>query len=187
VVEGADSNVEIMNFGPDDVFIKGANAIDREGNAGVFVSSVKSGTIGMAWPVLTARGCHLIMPVGLEKMVPSVIEAAKHTGLYHFKYSTGLPGKLVPVVLGKVVTEIQAFALLAGIRAYHVASGGVGGSEGAVVLSLEGDEPNLEKAFALVKSIKGEPPVTLPDTFHVSSAADYNYDALAQLATLKGV
>ncbi|MFQ6122300.1 MAG: hypothetical protein ACE5LA_04490 [Dehalococcoidales bacterium] len=187
VVENADSNVEIRDFGPDDVFIKGASAIDKEGNAGIFTSSVKGGTIGMAWPIITPRDCHLIMPVGLEKLVPSVIEAAKYSGIYHFKYSTGLPVKLVPVPLGKVVTEIQAFAILAGVRAYHLASGGVGGSEGAVVLALEGDEKRVEKALELVKSVKGEPPVTLPDTFSVSSAADYNYDALAQLATLKGV
>jgi hypothetical protein len=34
-VEDADSNVEILRFNSDDVFIKGANAIDREGNAGM--------------------------------------------------------------------------------------------------------------------------------------------------------
>jgi len=186
VVEGADSTVEILDFGADDVFIKGANAIDPEGNAGVLSSSVKGGTIGMAWPILMPRGCHLIMPVGLEKMIPSVIEAAKHSSIYHFKYSTGLPAKLIPVPMGKVVTEIQALAILAGVRAYHLASGGVGGSEGAVVLAIEGDDDRVKKAFELIKSIKGEPPVTLPDTFYITSPADYNYDALAQLATLKG-
>lgn len=187
VVEGADSNVEILDFGPDDVFIKGANAIDIEGNAGIFAASVKGGTIGMCWPIVTPRGSHLIMPVSLEKLIPSVIEAAKRTGIYHFKYSTGLPAKLVPVVVGQVVTEIQALGFMAGIRAYHIASGGVGGSEGAVVLSLEGDEERVEKAFEIVQSVKGEPPVTLPDTFHISSAEDYEYDAQAQHATLKGV
>jgi hypothetical protein len=187
VVEGADSNVEILNFNHDDVFIKGANAIDKEGHAGIYVSSVKAGTIGMAWPILTPRGCHLIMPVSLEKLIPSVIEAAKHTGIYHFKYSTGLPTKLVPITLGKVITEIQAFAVLAGVRAYHIGSGGVGGSEGSVHLSLEGDEEGVERAFELAKSVRGEPPVSLPDTFFVSSPADYDYDALAQLATLEGV
>jgi hypothetical protein len=187
VVEGADPNVEILNFGPEDVFIKGANAIDPEGNAGILTSNLKGGTIGMAWPIVTTRGSHLIMPIGLEKMVPSVIEAAKHSGVYHFKYSTGLPARLTPVVLGKVVTEIQAFAVLTGVKAYHLGSGGVGGSEGAVVLALEGDEKRVKSAFELVKSIKGEPPVTIPDTFKVSSAEDYNYDALAQLATLGGV
>ena len=186
-VEGADSNVEILSFCPDDVFIKGANAVDGEGNAGIYTSSVKGGTIGMAWPILTPRGCHLIVPASLEKMVPSVIEAAKHTGIYHFKYSTGLPAKLIPVPLAKVVTEIQAFAILAGVSAHHIGSGGVGGSEGSVHLSLEGQEEKLEEAFELVKSIKGEPPVSLPDSFFVSSAADYDYDAVAQLATLRGM
>jgi hypothetical protein len=186
-LEGADSNVEILSFGPDDVFIKGANAVDREGIAGVYSSSVKGGTIGMAWPIVTPRGSHLIIPVGLEKMVGSVMEAAQHTGIYRFKYSTGLPVKLVPVPLAQVVTEVQAFSILAGVRAYHIGSGGVGGSEGSVHLSLEGDEKNVEKAFELARSIKGEPPVSLPEGFFVSSAADYNYDAEAQLATLKGV
>lgn len=187
VVEGADSNVEILNFTSDDVFIKGANAVDNDGNAGIYVSSVKAGSIGVAWPILTPRGCHLIIPVSLEKLIPSVIEASKHTGLYHFKYSTGLPVKLIPLPLAKVITEVQAFAILAGVRAYPIGSGGVGGSEGSVHLSLAGDEESVERAFELAKSVKGEPPVDLPETFYVSTAADYNYDALAQLATLKGI
>jgi len=187
VVEGADSNVEILNFGPDDVFLKGANAIDMQGNAGVFAASVKGGTIGMCWPIVTPRGSHLIMPVGLEKLVPSVIEASRHTGIYYFKYSLGLPAKLMPVVLGKVLTEIQAIGVMTGARAYHLGSGGIAGSEGAVVLALEGDEKRVKQAFELVKSIKGEPPVRRPDQVRVSSAEDYRYDALAQLATLGGI
>lgn len=186
VVENADSKQEILTFGPDDVFIKGGNAIDPEGNAGIFTSGLTGGTIGMAWPVVTARGAHLIMPIGLEKLIPSVVEAAKRTGIYHFKWSMGLPARLTPVVLGKVVTEIQALALLAGVKATHVGSGGVGGSEGAVVLSIEGEESRVERAFELVKSIKGEPPVGVPDNLFVRSAADFNYDPMPQLDTLKG-
>ena len=187
VVENADSNVEILSFGPEDVFIKGANAVDPGGTPGIYVSSVKAGTIGMAWPIVTPRGSHLIIPVSLEKLVPSVIEAAQHTGLYHYQYSMGLPMKLIPVPLAKVVTEIQAFALLAGVRAHHIGSGGVGGSEGSVHLVLKGDEKSVEKAFELAKSIKGEPPVTVPETLHVKDAADFNYDPASQLATLKGL
>jgi hypothetical protein len=188
VVEGADSNVEILSFGPEDVFIKGANAVDTQGYAGILTTHSKGGTIGMCWPIVTPRGSHLIMPIGLEKLIPSVVEAAKHTGIYHFKYSTGLPAKLIPVELGKVITEIQAFALLAGVRACHVASGGVGGSEGSVVLSLTGTEDRIEKAMTLVKSIKGEPPVESPTSNIVlSSASEYNYDATAQYARLRSM
>ncbi|MEE9418959.1 MAG: hypothetical protein V3W43_05745, partial [Desulfatiglandaceae bacterium] len=95
-VEGADSNVEMLKFSSGDIFIKGANAIDNQGNAGIYVASVKSGSIGMAWPIIAPRGCHLIIPVSLEKLIPSVIDASKHTGIYHFKYSTGIPVKLIP-------------------------------------------------------------------------------------------
>jgi hypothetical protein len=125
--------------------------------------------------------------VGLEKLVPSVDEAAHHSGIYHFKCSMGLPGKIAPITTSKVITEIQAFAILAGVRAYHISSGGVGGSEGAVTLTLEGEEEKVLKGFELAKSVKGEPPVTLPTEFKLSSPADYNYDAMAQHATLGGV
>lgn len=186
VVEGADSKVEISSFGPDDVFIKGGNAIDPEGNAGILTSSLTAGTIGMAWPVVTPRGSHLIMPIGLEKLVPSVIEAAKCTDLYRFKYSMGLPARLTPVVLGKVLTEVEALAVLAGVKTTHVGSGGVGGSEGAVVLVIEGEESRVDEAFDLVTSIKGEAAVTVPDSLYVKSAAEYDYDPRAQLAKLSG-
>jgi hypothetical protein len=73
---------------------------------------------------------------------------------------------------------------MAGVRAYHIGSGGVGGSEGAVVLTLEGEEAKVKKAFELAKSVKGEPPVTMPDKYKVSSPADYQYDAMAQHRTL---
>ena len=184
IVEGADSNVEILEFGPEDVFIKGANAIDPEGHAGIFASNPEGGTIGMCWPIVTTRGSHLIMPVGLEKMVPSVLDASKHSGIYSFKYSTGLPVKVIPVVTGKVITEIQAFGILAGVHAYHLGSGGIGGSEGAVVLALEGDELQMRKAFELVRTIKGEPAVEAPDNLLIDPSVNFDYDAISQLTCL---
>jgi len=183
-VENADSTVEILKFGPADVMIKGANAVDMEGNTGIWTCGVKGGTIGMCWPIVTPRGSHLIQPVGLEKLVPSVAEAAAHSGIHHFKYSMGAPGRIVPVTTGKVVTEIQAFAILAGVQARLIAAGGVGGSEGCVCLSIEGEEEKVEKAFEIAKSVKGEPPVTLPSKYSISSAADYGYESARQYACL---
>jgi len=186
-VENADSNKEILDFGPDDVIIKGANAIDAEGNAGIMASSVKGGTWGMFTPIITGRNSHLIITCGLEKMVASVPEACEHSGIYYYKYSMGLPAKLSPAISPKVVTEIQALGVLAGVNAYHVCSGGVGGCEGAVTLSIEGSEANVKKAFDLVNSLKHEPMTSVEPTYFVSSAEDYNFDAREQLATLKGM
>jgi hypothetical protein len=187
VLEDADSNVEILEFGPEDVVIKGANAIDPKGIPGIHVAGLKGGTIGMVWPVVTPRGSHLIIPVSLEKLVPCVLEAAKQTGIFHFTYSTGIPVKLVPVPLATVITEIEAFAILAGVKAYHVGSGGVAGSEGSVHLTVTGDEESVQKAFETVKSIKGEPRLEMPEKLVLASAEEYNYDASAQHAALGGV
>jgi hypothetical protein len=182
-VENADSNVEILNFGPDDVFIKGANAVDPQGNAGIMAANPKGGTWGMFTPIVTGRGSHLIITVGLEKLVPSVMDACNHSGIHYYRWSLGMPCKLSPAVTGKIVTEVQALGVLAGVKVYHICSGGVGGSEGAVTLSIEGDEAHVKKALDLVISIKGEPPVSVVDTYRISDPADFEYDAYSQLAT----
>jgi len=118
--------------------------------------------------------------VGLEKLIPSVAQAAQVTGIFRFKYSTGLPAGLVPIPNALVVTEVQAFQVLTGVKAIPVAAGGIAGSEGAVVLSLEGKAAQIEQAVSLVKSIKGEPPVGRPITRGNAAAVDFNYDAMAQ-------
>jgi hypothetical protein len=63
------------------------------------------------------------------------------------------------VVGAQVVTEAEALWELYGVDAVHVASGGVGGSEGSVVLALEGPKENIEAAMLDLRSIKGEPAV----------------------------
>jgi hypothetical protein len=168
----------IKEFGPDDIFIKGANAVDSTGDAAVLAAGADGGTIGWALLPVTARSAHLIVAVGLEKMIPSVALACQKCGVLRFKYSTGLPCALIPLVNGKVVTEIQAFEVLAGVTATHVASGGIGGSEGTVVLTLEGNVAAIERALEFVKAVKGEPPVAAPEK-STPPAANFNYDPIA--------
>ncbi len=69
----------------------------------------------------------------------------------------GQSAGFMPVVNALVVTEIQAIELLTGVTAVHVGSGGVAGSEGAVMLALEGEHDVVLKAFELIGDIKGEP------------------------------
>ncbi|MDP6700363.1 MAG: hypothetical protein QGH25_11990, partial [Candidatus Latescibacteria bacterium] len=52
--------------------------------------------------------------------------------------------------------------ILTGVTAVHIASGGVAGSEGAVMLALEGDKETVTEAFELCESVKGEPPIADP-------------------------
>lgn len=160
LVDGRPVNVPakeiIGEFGADDVFIKGANAVDTEGHVGFLMANDRGGTIAMALGPVMARGCHFIVPVGLEKLVPSVSEASRKGGILRLKYAMGLKVGLMPVVNATVVTEIQALHILAGVEATHAASGGIGGCEGAVTLVVEGSDEAVRRAFEVVEGIKGE-------------------------------
>lgn len=167
----------LSEFKPGDVFIKGANAVDSKGDIGILVAAQRGGSVGDAWLGTIVRGGEFICPVGLEKLVPSINEAADKCGIFSFKYSTGVPVSFVTFSSAKVVTEIQAIQVLTGASATHVASGGIGGSEGAVTLVLEGEAPVLDQAFELVKSIKGEPLLPPPRQTQTPPAASLGYDA----------
>ena len=144
----------LATFGRDDVFIKGANAVDPEGNVGVLLQNELGGTIGTAIGILAARGSHLIIPVGLEKLIPSVKEASNSCGLETIDYATGKKVGLMPVMYGRTITEIDALQLLADVRAIHIASGGLEDSQGAIILAVSGDKGEVEKAIQIVEDIK---------------------------------
>lgn len=149
----------LKNFDAGSVFIKGANAVDPEGNAGVYVAHPSAGTIGYAYGILSARGCHLIVPVGLEKLVPSVKEAGLHVGQNTYYYCMGVRIGMIPLMNARVITEVEAFRVLFGLTAIHIGGGGVNGSEGSVTLVAEGEKQALDQAIELIEAIKGEPPL----------------------------
>jgi hypothetical protein len=155
--------VELLKeFGRDDVFVKGGNAVDPEGNVGVLLASDVGGTVGQMLGIIAARGAHLIVPIGLEKLVPDVIEAARHCGIARTDLSDGLAVGMAVLTGAQVVTEIEALQMLLGLDAWHIASGGVGGSEGAVTIAVEGTQQAMRAAMELATSLGSEPPV-VPD------------------------
>lgn len=154
---GATMAETLKDFGAGSVFVKGANAVDAEGNVGVFVANPTGGTIGWSYGILSARGCHLIVPVGLEKLVPSVREASRCCGQDTLYYCQGIRIGMIPIMNATVVTEIEAFRILFDLRAVHVGGGGMAESQGSVVLVAEGERDRLDRAIALIESIKGEP------------------------------
>ena len=149
-------------FGADDVFIKGGNAVDSARVVGAMLGGDWGGTTGMAMGALASRGSNLIIPIGLEKLVPSVTGIVGLMGNKVFEFVTGDPVGMMPIAGADVVTEIEAMQHLAAVEAHHVAGGGVGGAEGSVTLVVEGDRAEVQKVFELAQSIKGEPPFPAP-------------------------
>ncbi|MCL2526205.1 MAG: hypothetical protein FWE46_04040 [Coriobacteriia bacterium] len=151
--------VEKMTAG--DVFIKGGNAIDPERIVGVMMAHPEGGTIGKALPILVARGVNLLLPVGLEKLIPDVNLAAQIAGINTFDKRIGFSVGVMPVSYGLPITEEDAiFTLFDSIAAFCIGAGGIGGSEGSVTLVTEGPEADIDALFELIKSIKGEKPLS---------------------------
>jgi len=149
----------LRSFEPDDVLIKGANAVDPFGFAGGLQTNPNGGSWAEAFGVATARGLRTIVPVGLEKLIPSVVEAARKLGQLRVDYCIGNAAGLIPLTSFKVVTEIQALEQLAGVVATCVSAGGIGGSEGARGFVVEGTEEQVKKALALALEVGEEPAI----------------------------
>jgi len=157
VDESLDRFTAVEKMGRGDVYIKGANALNyREKAAGILIGSEVGGTIGRTIGYIVGKKIHLVLPVGLEKLVyESIWELARRMN------SPDSEGPSLMPVTGLIVTEIEALKILTGVDATLVASGGIAGAEGAVRLLIEGPEERVEKAMTLLQTIKGEPLLTL--------------------------
>ena len=166
----------LHGFKPGDIFIKGANALDIHGDIAILLAAEPGGSAADGWLATCIRGGTFICPVGLEKLVLSVRDVADKCGFFRFKRSMGIPVSMITFSMAKVVTEIQAIRVLSGATASHVASGGIGGSEGGVTLVLEAEHDVLDRAFEIVKSVKGEPPMSPPRRYAAPNGASVGYD-----------
>jgi hypothetical protein len=141
-----------------DILLKGANAIDPFGNLGVLMASANGGTMGQFYMPFKARGLEIIYPVGLEKRIPSVEEAARYGGTLALAKTIGIPVGMACVSDGRPFTEIDALETLFDVSAIHYASGGWGGAEGCVTIIVEGPDDGVGKCMEFIDgTIKGEP------------------------------
>ena len=139
---------------PSDVYVKGVNALDPEGNVGILFGL--EGSMGYLQAARRKRGFTIIYPAGLEKLIPiSVKEAAKEAKLARYESGMGMPVGLYPCPTGVTVTEVRAIEILSGASAIPIASGGLGGAEGAITLVLKGKADEVKKALDFVEQSKG--------------------------------
>jgi hypothetical protein len=146
---------ESGRLGPRDVIIIGANAIDASGGAAMMAGSQAGGTPGLAMSALWSEGAAVIIPAGLEKLIPGTIQqAVRAAGRRGVDRSLGMAVGLIPLI-GQVVTELDALTMLAAVRAVVIGRGGIAGGEGSTVMAVEGEPAEVDKIFTLVESLKG--------------------------------
>ncbi len=137
-----------------DVYIKGVNALDYQGNVGILCG--ERGALGIIFSTWKKKKFTLVFPVGLEKLIPiSIREAAIEAKQAKYEYGMGLPAGLFPCPAGTTVTEIDAVKMLSGATAIPIASGGLGGAEGATILIIKGTNEQVRSAIKFVEQSKG--------------------------------
>jgi len=162
----------VKKLKPGDVVMKGANALDYKNKvAAVNILDPSGGTTGITMPYIVARKVHLVIPVGLEKLVAGDIvdltlkmrEPVESLSAPSSKPGNLFPGYTIPsqwLLTGEIVTELEAIKTLTGATAFQSSAGGVSGAEGGVWLVFRGTRAQVQKALDLVRSIQGEPPYT---------------------------
>lgn len=150
----------LFDFYPETVVIKGANAIDPDGNIGIITSGFDGGTVPNVIGPVTSNGLKLITPVGLEKLVPSVKDACNAVGAKRIDISMGADFGMYHIATAIPFTEKEALKTLFNVETTLVAAGGIGGNEGSVVLAVDGDEKDVNACVEFIENeVKGEPEV----------------------------
>jgi hypothetical protein len=137
-----------------DVYIKGVNALDSQGNVGILVG--ERGGLGLVLSAWKKKKFSLIFPAGLEKLIPiPVSQAAMEAKQTKYEYGMGLPAGLFAYPDGRSITEIDAVKILSGADAIPIASGGLGGAEGAATLIIKGKNKQVRVALEFIEQSKG--------------------------------
>lgn len=157
--EGIDSNIENIAKGLSrrDLVVCGANAIDYKGNAAMMAGSVGGGGVGKSLSSWYTEGAKIIIPVGIEKMVPGDLD--------HIIYKTGRRGKLLSwgmsvglmPLKGEVFTEIDAIEELADVECFAIGAGGLGQAQGSITLEIWAKKDReFKKIKKILKEVKSE-------------------------------
>lgn len=152
----------LSDYHPYTVVLKGANAIDPDGVVGIITTGFDGGTVPKIIGPVLSKGLALIVPVGLEKLVPSVPKAARaFNGAQNIDISMGASGGMFCLPNARPVTEIEAAQILFGVHAEVVCCGGIGGNQGAVTLAFEGEKTSIVRLVDFLEAeVKGEPAIT---------------------------
>lgn len=149
----------VQRFKKGDIIIKGGNALDYNGQVGVFLGSKTGGTIGSLLGSIKALGLKLLIPITLEKLIDGdVVELSEIMGICEIDD----PGKnslkigMMPIS-GTIMNEVTVLESIFDINVYHIGSGGVGGMEGAITLLIEGSESLIEEISNLLEKLENEP------------------------------
>lgn len=151
-------------LGRGDVVIVSANAIDADGNAATMAGAAGGGIPGRGFTPLMTEGATVIIPAGLEKLIPgSIAGAVRAAGRRGVDVAYGMAVGLMPIT-GRVVTEVDAAQILGRVKAVVIGRGGLGEAAGATTMVVEGEAAEVERVLDVVDRVKGAGTSAAPGT-----------------------
>lgn len=146
---------DVQGLTKNDLILCGANAFDYKGRAALMAGSPGGGNVGQSLSSWYSEGASVIIPVGIEKMIPGdldeIINKSSRTGKY---LSWGMAVGLLPLY-GEVYTEIKAIKNLADVDCFAIGAGGLAESQGSTTFEIWGSKIELDKIIDILKIIKG--------------------------------
>ncbi len=137
-----------------DTVIIGANALDAWGHVAMMAGSPGGGNIGRSLSFLYAEGVKIIIPVGLEKLIPgNLTEIIKNSSRKGKAFSYGMSVGLLPLY-GQVITELEAIRLLADVECQVIGAGGLSGANGSYTLEIWGEDEEVIRILDIIQDIK---------------------------------
>ncbi|MFP4456371.1 MAG: hypothetical protein ACLFPS_01805 [Clostridia bacterium] len=146
----------VKTFGKEDLFIKGANGFDLYGRAGIMVAGAGGGTIGKSYGHIVSAGSTLIIPVGMEKLVPSLEDVNLYTGIDSIDYSIGKKSGVFVISDANIFTELEALRTLFDVEANAIAAGGINESLGSTTFIIKGNDEQVLECLDFIKKLKQE-------------------------------
>lgn len=146
---------ETSKFTHKDLIICGANAFDNNGNAAIMAGSPGGGKVGQSLSSWYTEGAKVIIPVGIEKIIPGDLsEIIKRSSRSGKALSWGMAVGLMPIK-GELFTEIEAIKTLADVECFPIGAGGLGEAQGSSTLEIiTSSDEEYEKIIKILKEIK---------------------------------
>ena len=155
---GIDTDVDecMLRMGPGDVVVTGANIIDSHGGAAALAGSPGGFRWGRAAAAMVSEGADVIVPAGLEKLIPgSVIDSMKCARRKNIDSHDGMACGLFPVI-GSIITEVEAIQTLADVDVCIIGRGGIHGAEGGTLFQIHGEAEEVKRVEAIAAQCKNQ-------------------------------
>ncbi len=149
------------NMGENDIYIKGVNCYDADGDVGVLIGSAdENGTIGRMCSGRNKNHYKIIACAGNEKFIPESVSKAAAFINKKKQYAMGIKVNLFKFTPDYIINEAKALNILTGAETMIFSAGGLAGAQGGVCIAAEGTEEQINKAVEICENIKG---AKLPD------------------------